>query len=214
MDVERLLSCSSQRDLEAAMFCSERGGQPGGSRGDRGRAGRTDEGEAAAWGEYWERNEPLRDADEVAVPVLCIRSRDDPLLPPASALPAQLFRDSPYFLLALTARGGHCGFTARDGPAAPCWSHRALLEFFRVAAEFLRAEERRAWPRGAGPGAGPRGAGRRSTVMARRRRATLLRRERSVRFTVGPEVPGGGASSEEEEEEDDDVFTWRRSHTR
>ena len=94
LDVERLLACSSQKDLEVAMFCSERGsqrshrGQPGGSRGVRGvghsggRAGQTNEREEVAWGDYWERNEPLRDADEVAVPVLCIRSLDDPLLPP------------------------------------------------------------------------------------------------------------------------------------
>uniref|UniRef100_A0A8C7YI56 Abhydrolase domain containing 15 n=1 Tax=Oryzias sinensis TaxID=183150 RepID=A0A8C7YI56_9TELE len=47
----------------------------------------------------------------VAVPVLCICSRDDPILPPASTLPLPLFLSNPYFLLVLTDRGGHCGFT-------------------------------------------------------------------------------------------------------
>ncbi|XP_061105358.1 protein ABHD15 [Conger conger] len=214
LDVERLLACSSQRDLEVAIFCSERGsrksgaraGQPGGSGGDRGvgqsgaRAGQTDEREEVAWGDYWERNEPLRDADEVAVPVLCVRSLDDPLLPPAPALPTQLFQNSPYFLLALTARGGHCGFTAQDGDGAPCWSHQALLEYFRVVAEFLRAEEGKA---NGTRGAVPRGSQwRRSTVTARRRRRA---RRPLVRFSIDSE----GQSSGEE-----DMFTWHRSHTR
>uniref|UniRef100_A0A3Q3AEE9 Protein ABHD15-like n=1 Tax=Kryptolebias marmoratus TaxID=37003 RepID=A0A3Q3AEE9_KRYMA len=49
--------------------------------------------------------------DEAAVPVLCICSRDDPVLTPASTLPLSLFLNNPYFLLVLTDRGGHCGFT-------------------------------------------------------------------------------------------------------
>ncbi|XP_035291310.1 protein ABHD15 [Anguilla anguilla] len=209
MDVERLLTCSSQRELEAAMFCSGGGSRVAGQSGGR---------EEVAWGDYWERNEPLRDADEVAVPVLCVRSRDDPLLPPASALPTQLFRNSPYFLLALTARGGHCGFASRDGDGgAPCWSHEVALEYFRAVAEFLRAEERKA--------SGTRGAAARGSpapqwrtgaaATARKRRATVLRRARPparplVCFTVGSEGRGDGGSSGEEQ----DMFTWHRSYTR
>lgn len=44
------------------------------------------------WAASWERNEPLRDADEVAVPVLYLYSTDDPLLPPASTLPMSIFQ--------------------------------------------------------------------------------------------------------------------------
>ncbi|CDQ93290.1 unnamed protein product, partial [Oncorhynchus mykiss] len=76
--------------------------------GERGRPARD-------WESYWERNEPLRDADEVAVPVLCLCSRDDPLLPPPSTLPLALFQNNPYFLLALTETGGHCGFGLEEG---------------------------------------------------------------------------------------------------
>lgn len=71
---------------------------------------------AQDWEAYWERNEPLRDADEVAVPVLCLCSSDDPLVPPPAApLLTSLFRDSPYFLLGLTTHGGHCGFAQAAG---------------------------------------------------------------------------------------------------
>uniref|UniRef100_A0A3B4YEK6 Abhydrolase domain containing 15 n=1 Tax=Seriola lalandi dorsalis TaxID=1841481 RepID=A0A3B4YEK6_SERLL len=113
LDVDRALGSSSLRDFEERLFCS------------------------SDWDSYWERNEPLRDADEVAVPVLCICSRDDPLLPPASTLPIPLFQSNPYFLLVLTDKGGHCGFTMEAS-----WSHNVVLEYFRVAADFLKGEER------------------------------------------------------------------------
>lgn len=119
VDVAKLLGSRSLRELEEALFCGTTG-----------------------WETYWERNEPLRDADEVAVPVLCVCSADDPVRgPPARTLPRELFRSSPYFFLLLTPRGGHCGFPQR-GPGR-CWAHEAVLEYFRAIGEFLRAEERR-----------------------------------------------------------------------
>ncbi|NWW91636.1 ABH15 protein, partial [Rhynochetos jubatus] len=93
------------------------------------------------WCARW-RNEPLRDVDETAVPVLCLCSADDPVRgPPARSLPLELFRSSPYFFLLLTPRGGHCGYPR--GEAGGCWGHEAVLEYFRAMGEFLRAEERR-----------------------------------------------------------------------
>ncbi|KAG9351630.1 hypothetical protein JZ751_022881, partial [Albula glossodonta] len=190
MDVEQLLHCSSQRDLEAIIFCSERSsGHAGISGGQRekfanGGSGGQSKGRAVQkeWDDYWERNEPLRDADEVAVPVLCLCSLDDPLLPPTSALPMPLFRNSPFFLLALTPHGGHCGFASgeedgeqRDGAAL--WSHRVVLEYFQVIGDFLREEERKTkGPTGMGGSPEPRR--RTKTMMPRRRRATMLKRDR------------------------------------
>lgn len=238
LDVDRALSCSSLRDFEETLSCSSaqlqqraprppisslNSGLSSGSHSPRGLA------PSAAWalGEraypakdwesYWERNEPLRDADEVAVPVLCICSRDDPLLPPASTLPLPLFQSNPYFLLALTDRGGHCGFTlegqeemegGRTGNEdldEGNWSHIAVLEYFRVVADFLKGEERD----GASQG-GPLGeysqAGQRSrtgnTAPPRRRRATMMRRPRQ-------QVPQQSSVDAEEEN-----FTWKRSYTR
>ncbi|NXV76040.1 ABH15 protein, partial [Atlantisia rogersi] len=123
VDVDMLLGSRSLRELEETLFCRTKS-------------------RPTSWEAYWEQNEPLRDADEAAVPVLCLCSADDPVRgPPARSLPLELFRSSPYFFLLLTPRGGHCGFP-HPGPGG-CWGHEAVLEYFRAMAEFLRAEEPR-----------------------------------------------------------------------
>ncbi|XP_071766498.2 protein ABHD15 [Centroberyx gerrardi] len=236
LDVDRALSCSSLRDFEEALFCSAPQPQqkppssptssshpPRGlgpsvawALGERAYP-------ATDWDSYWERNEPLRDADEVAVPLLCIRSRDDPLLPPASTMPLPLFQSNPYFLLVMTDRGGHCGFTleGRDEGEGGMekggigngeveegnWSHVAVLEYFRVVADFLKDEERDGvrWG-GAGGEYGPAGqrsrTGNMATAPPRRRRATVMRRPRQQ------------THEQVYEEAEDGEFTWKRSHTR
>ncbi|XP_051491520.1 protein ABHD15 [Apus apus] len=123
LDMEALLGSRSLRELEEALFCQTRS-------------------HPTSWDSYWERNEPLREADEAAVPVLCLCSADDPVRgPPAPSLPLELFRTSPYFFLLLTPRGGHCGFP--QWGTGSCWGHEAVLEYFRATGEFLGAEERR-----------------------------------------------------------------------
>lgn len=235
--MDRALSSSSLRDFEETLSCSsaqlqQRGPIPPLSSGHSGLSSGSHSmqgppsvawalGErvypAKDWDSYWERNEPLRDADEVAVPVLCVCSCDDPLLPPASTLPLPLFQSNPYFLLALTDRGGHCGFTlegqeemeggrtgneeVEDGN----WSHIAVLEYFRVVADFLKWEARDEASRGDLFGEYSQ-AGQRSRIsnMAppRRRRATMMRR---LRLQTPEE------SSVDAEEGN---FTWKRSYTR
>ncbi|KAM8835809.1 protein ABHD15 [Synchiropus picturatus] len=166
LDVDRALGCSSLKDLEEAVFCSASG-----SGGD--------------WASYWQRNEPLRDADEVAVPVLCICSHDDPLLPSSSTLPLPLFQRNPFFFLALTDTGGHCGFTCSGQERS--WSHAAALEFFKAVADFMNVED-----------AGEVAVGR----VGSRRRPSVLRRSRPLR-------PGLSMVRSEEA-----PFTWKRSYTR
>ncbi|XP_019614751.1 PREDICTED: protein ABHD15-like [Branchiostoma belcheri] len=82
--------------------------------------------------DYWEQNEPTREIDEVAVPLLCISSKDDPLVPKES-IPIELFLTYPHFFLALTEKGGHCGFFEGFQPE----SRAEILAF-----EFLRAAQR------------------------------------------------------------------------
>ncbi|CAM4648991.1 unnamed protein product [Lepidochelys olivacea] len=121
VEMGRLFRSRSLREFEETLFCQTKK-------------------HPVTWDAYWDRNEPLRDADEAAVPVLCICSADDPVRgPPASTLPMELFHSSPYFFLLLTPHGGHCGFL-REGPCS--WSHGMTLEFFMAVAEFFRAEER------------------------------------------------------------------------
>ncbi|XP_070774197.1 protein ABHD15 [Enoplosus armatus] len=238
LDVDRALSCSSLRDFEETLSCSSaqlqqraprpptsslNSGQSSESHSPRGLAPSVAWalGERAYpakdWDSYWERNEPLRDADEVAVPVLCIRSRDDPLLPLASTLPLPLFQSNPYFLLALTDIGGHCGFTmegreemegertGNDDVEEGNWSHVAVLEYFRVVADFLKGEERDGASQGGPLGEYSQGGMRsRTSNMAppRRRRANMMRR---------PRLQAPEQSSADAEEDD---FTWKRSYTR
>lgn len=218
MDVRKLLSCRSLRDMEELMFCGLR--KPTAATEAAGGEGQSQAETARSWEAYWERNEPLRDADEVAVPVLCLCSADDPLIPPAATIPTSLFYNSPYFLLALTASGGHCGFaqagtgnsSSTSSSSGGTWSHEAVLEYLRVVSDFLKGEERRRsrWARGhemegLGLGQGPvQGWRHRSgTMLARRKRPVLpIRRERhQTHQPAHSEFP-------------EDLFTWNRSYTR
>ncbi|XP_077064449.1 protein ABHD15 [Siphateles boraxobius] len=126
---DNLFSSCSLKAMEEALFCHS------------GSKGALAEG-ASSWEAYWERNDPLRDIDEVAIPVLCVCSQDDPIRGDDQAtLPLELFESNPHFFLLLTAHGGHCGFSTSDeGPIV--WSHQALLEFFRATTDFFAAEER------------------------------------------------------------------------
>uniref|UniRef100_A0A3P9MCV0 Serine aminopeptidase S33 domain-containing protein n=1 Tax=Oryzias latipes TaxID=8090 RepID=A0A3P9MCV0_ORYLA len=136
------------------------------------------------WEGYWGRNEPLRDADEVVVP------------PPPFP-----FLSNPYFLLVLTDRGGHCGFTLerRDEKR---WSHILVLEYFRVVADFLKYEEsdETRWRRSL---EGSQSVQRRTETMAvpHRRRINVMRRPKAQ-------------SSQHSGVDDPENFTWKRSYTR
>ncbi|XP_055736903.1 protein ABHD15-like [Salvelinus fontinalis] len=146
---DALFSSCSMRGLEEVLFCQ----QPG-PKGAPALAAGTSSSSGGAWEAYWERNEPLRDVDEVAIPVLSVCAQDDPIRgDPQSTLPLELFESNPHFFLLLTTRGGHCGFNTQEGSAfsgggtfggtpGTSWSHRALLEFFRATTDFIAAEER------------------------------------------------------------------------
>ncbi|KAK5603112.1 hypothetical protein CRENBAI_000108 [Crenichthys baileyi] len=231
LDVDRALNSSSLRDFEEALFCSstkvspslERSLNPASS-SLRGLtpAGAWALGERAYpahdWDSYWGRNEPLRDADEVAVPVLCICSSDDPLLPPVSTLPLSLFQSNPYFLLAITDRGGHCGFTLeagkqmdegrtrKEGDDEGIWSHNAVLEYLRVVSDFLKEAERD-WKSWQGRLEVNSLQGQKSrmntTSLPRRRRGAMMKKSRPQ--------PAGQSGVDDVE---GGPFTWKRSYTR
>ncbi|KAK2828250.1 hypothetical protein Q5P01_019284 [Channa striata] len=238
IDVDRALSCSTLKDFEETLFCSsaqiqQRTSMPRvsslnsalrpGSHAQQGVAASAawTLGERAYaaknWDSYWDRNEPLRDADEVAVPVLCICSRDDPILPPASTLPLPLFQNNPYFLLLMTDKGGHCGFTleghdkVKEGSSGneeveeSNWSHAVVLEYFRAVADFLGREARDVAHCGGAQGEFSQSEHKnRSSNRAppRRRRTNTMKRPR-------PQAPGQSSGNAEEGN-----FMWRRSYTR
>ena len=82
--------------------------------------------------EYWERNNPIRDVDEIAVPVLCINCLDDPFYA-GSTIPYDLFRCYPNFLLVATDKGGHCGFLERF--PLKSWADCLCLDYLEAVFE-------------------------------------------------------------------------------
>ncbi|XP_072163687.1 protein ABHD15-like [Diadema setosum] len=84
--------------------------------------------------EYWEHNEPLREADEIAVPLLCINSLDDPFTRKGN-IPFDLFSTLPNLLLVTTEKGGHCGFFGNSF-SPNSWAHNVSLDFISAVLQF------------------------------------------------------------------------------
>ncbi|XP_043910297.1 protein ABHD15-like [Protopterus annectens] len=124
LNMNAVLGCRSLKELEEALFCNTKKN-------------------AMSWDSYWEWNDPLRDVDEVAVPVLCICSQDDPIRSnPETTVPFELFETNPHFFLLLSKHGGHCGFFQDSTGSTALRSHEALLEFFHSTSDFFLMEEK------------------------------------------------------------------------
>lgn len=89
--------------------------------------------------EYWENNNPMRDIDDISVPVLSINSLDDPICV-AENIPVDLFKDMPNFFLCATQHGGHCGFL--ESKNLDCWSDKLALEYLCAVLEFIKNGEK------------------------------------------------------------------------
>ncbi|PVD33142.1 hypothetical protein C0Q70_08591 [Pomacea canaliculata] len=83
--------------------------------------------------DFWEDNEPLREADEVSAPVLCVSSLDDPVCRPQH-IPYDLFRALPNFFLLTLPHGGHAGF--RQGLGGLSWAEAAAMDFVQAMLSF------------------------------------------------------------------------------
>ncbi|XP_027009174.2 protein ABHD15-like isoform X1 [Tachysurus fulvidraco] len=206
MDIKKIFSCRSLQDMEKLMFCSVKLLDT--SQKDTLNQGVELRSVQTNWAGYWERNEPLRDADEVALPVLCLCSTDDPFLPPAYTLPMSIFQNSPYFFLALTSQGSHCGFLQQNDAS---WSHKAVLEYFQVVTEFFTVEETKCYMEGFVGRDVVQGLRHKSGGFAhRRRKPTMLRRDRPVSGSQRQLSSHSRPVTFEEQE----TFTWNRSYTR
>lgn len=82
------------------------------------------------------------------------------------------------------------------------WSHIAVLEYFRVVADFLRWEGRGEASWGTLPGENSQRSWTSKMAPLRRRRVTLMRQTR----LLPPEQSHVDA--------DEESFTWKRSYTR
>ncbi|XP_071092908.1 protein ABHD15-like [Haliotis cracherodii] len=89
--------------------------------------------------EYWKHNDPLRNVQNISVPVMCINSMDDPIAL-ARNIPFSLFQETSDWLLVTTNKGGHCGFLEES--ALTPWSDRIALDYIDAVLEFQGAEMR------------------------------------------------------------------------
>lgn len=106
---------------------------------------------ATSAAQYWERNAPLRDADDIATPLLCVSSADDPAVPDW-ALPMDLFQTDPQLVLLLTEHGGHGGFveglgcsvdSSASSPTSPrSWADGVALDFIAATLDFTTRDGR------------------------------------------------------------------------
>ncbi|KAL8575215.1 hypothetical protein ACOMHN_042336 [Nucella lapillus] len=88
--------------------------------------GSPSEGAYPSLDEFWAENEPLREADEIGVPVLCVSSLDDPVCSPAD-IQHELFRTLPNLFLLTLPQGGHGGF--RPSLHGLSWADNAAVDF-------------------------------------------------------------------------------------
>ncbi|CAG2254647.1 ABHD15 [Mytilus edulis] len=83
--------------------------------------------------EFWDRNNPLRDVDDISVPLLFISSEDDPLHS-NKHIPLDLFKYYPNFFMLMPKYGGHGGFL--DDIAALSWADRVVIDYLEAILEF------------------------------------------------------------------------------
>lgn len=83
--------------------------------------------------DFLEKNNPLRDVDDIAIPLMCINSQDDPVCP-QDHIPFDIFNYYPNMLLVSTKNGGHCGFW--EGVVPRSWSVDLALEYLSTVIDF------------------------------------------------------------------------------
>ncbi|KAL4224304.1 Alpha/beta hydrolase domain-containing protein 15 [Mactra antiquata] len=83
---------------------------------------------------FWCRNDPMRDVDDIAVPVLCINSLDDPVSVKED-IPLDLFEFYPNLLLVTVDKGGHCAFL--ENSKGESWAAHLAINFVDGVLEFI-----------------------------------------------------------------------------
>lgn len=83
--------------------------------------------------EFYDRNFPLRDVDDISVPLLFISSEDDPLHSHEN-IPLDLFKYYPNLFLLMPKYGGHCGFIYDIYSLS--WADRVVIDYLEAILEF------------------------------------------------------------------------------
>lgn len=83
---------------------------------------------------FWEQSDPMRDVDDIAVPVMCINSLDDPVTIKDN-ISLDLFQFYPNLLLVTLEKGGHCGFMESLNDTS--WADRLVMEYIENVLTFV-----------------------------------------------------------------------------
>ena len=83
---------------------------------------------------FWADNDPMRDVDDIAVPVLCVNSLDDPVTIKDN-ISLDLFQFYPNLLLLTLDRGGHCGFM--EGFSKTSWVDKVVTDYLESVLCFI-----------------------------------------------------------------------------
>ncbi len=142
VDVQKCMQCSSISEFEEILYSNmyesqDKSGHYGNQSGCHGYSGNHG---------YWERNNPMRDVDDISTPILCINSCDDPISL-SKNIELDLFHYYPNFMLVLTENGGHCSFfewkyrNGADESLTDChltsWAEDTALDYLLSVAIFM-----------------------------------------------------------------------------
>ena len=83
---------------------------------------------------FWQKNDPMRDVDDIAVPVLCVNSLDDPVSVHEN-IPLELFEFYPNLLLMTIDKGGHCAFY--ENVKGISWAETLAVSYCEGVLEFM-----------------------------------------------------------------------------
>ncbi|CAK4640064.1 hypothetical protein LEN26_018775 [Aphanomyces euteiches] len=91
---------------------------------------------------YWKDNNPMRAVEKIAVPVLCINAKDDPVCT-YGQINWSIFDINPNSMLALTTYGSHCGFYESTSWWWPfqlkSWAAKASLDYLQTALRYKQS---------------------------------------------------------------------------
>ena len=87
---------------------------------------------------FWQENDPMRDVDDIAVPVVCVNSPDDPVTIKNNIL-LDLFQFYSNLLLVTLDKGGHCGFIEKFSIAS--WLEKVIIEYLENVLCFIASSK-------------------------------------------------------------------------
>ncbi|XP_045172487.2 protein ABHD15-like [Mercenaria mercenaria] len=83
---------------------------------------------------FCQRNDPMRDVDDIAVPVLCVNSQDDQVSVKEN-IPFDIFDMYPNLLLVTVEKGGHCAFY--ENVQGDSWVEELAINYIQHVSEFV-----------------------------------------------------------------------------